>query len=269
MGRPTKNAEHPLVRLRKALSTSTQQMTRTRFSKKVGIAESTIKGIESDTFKLSPKHAAQISSATNVSPKCLMDPGMPLVDILGAPIEEGKALFAANFDDQCEFEDLRVLFEAALEVAEEKNKHSVFSFLFQQWLEETSEILGLRSAITDKLLESYPLKCFGAISNRFWPRDQRKRRDVKEAVAKFESDVLVKAIMLRSLKVPEHLKTEFFEHMTTGFAEEVASLAKGTQGRHARYMIEGSSKANLKDSSKAYWDLRRKMIEEAKASKPV
>ena len=160
-------------------------------------------------------------------------------------------------------------FEAALEVAEEKNKHSVFSFLFQQWLEETSEILGLRSTITDKLLESYPLKCFGAIPNRFWPRDQRKRRDVKEAVAKFESDVLVKVIMLRSHKVPEHRKSEFFEHMTTGFAEEVASLAKGTQGRHAGYTIEGATKANLKDSLKAYWDLRRKMIEQARAAKPV
>ena len=51
MGRPSKNPEHPLVRLRKALSTTTQQMTRAHFSRKVGIPETTIKAIESGTFK--------------------------------------------------------------------------------------------------------------------------------------------------------------------------------------------------------------------------
>jgi cytidylate kinase len=52
--------------------------------------------------------------------------------------------------------------------------------------------------------------------------------------------------------------------LTTAFAEEMASLAKDTQGRHAGYIIKGASKANLKDWLKAHWDLRRKMIEQTK-----
>ena len=87
MGRPAKNPDHPLTRLRKALSTRTQEMTRALFSKKVGIPEPTIKAIETGKFKLSDKNAAQIASVTKVHPQCLIDPSLPLEDYMGVPLE--------------------------------------------------------------------------------------------------------------------------------------------------------------------------------------
>src|SRR6516162_9079697 len=99
MGRPTKNAGHPLVRLRKALSTPTQEMTRARFSKKVGIPEATIKAIETGKFKMSDKHAAQIAAETKVNPECLLDPSLPLADYMGVTWEEETKPFAAYFGD--------------------------------------------------------------------------------------------------------------------------------------------------------------------------
>jgi hypothetical protein len=265
MGRPTKNAGHPLVRLRKALSTPTQQMTRARFSKKVGIPESTLKAIESGKFKLSSRHAAQISSVTKVSPKCLMNPGMPLVDTAGGPIEEG---FAANFSER--FLDLRVLFEAALEVAEVKSKQAVFSFLFQRWLEETSEILGLRTPVTDRLLESYPLKCFGAIPRYFWPRDQKRREDLKKGVEQFEKDVSAKASELYLESIPGFpaLAGKKFKYNPESFRTGIAKFAQDIKHQGAKSVF-GDLATSLKRILKIHWDLRRKMIEEAKAAKPV
>jgi DNA-binding XRE family transcriptional regulator len=187
MGRPAKNPEHPLTRLREALSTPNQQMTRALFSKKVGIPEATIKAIETGKFKISDKHAAQIASVTKVDPKCLIDPSLPLTDYIGVPLEGQATPFAAHLGD--EFYDVKALFDTGLQVAEEKRKQVVFSFLFQRWLEETSEILGLGPSITDKLLEEYPEECFAAIPHYFWPKDRKKQEDLSKRVRRFEKEL--------------------------------------------------------------------------------
>src|SRR5215831_13459826 len=107
MGRPAKNPEHPLTRLRRALSTPTQEMTRALFSKKVGISEATIKAIETGKFKISDKHAAQIATVTKVNPKCLVDPSLPLTDYMGISMEEETGPIAAYFGD--DFLDAKAL----------------------------------------------------------------------------------------------------------------------------------------------------------------
>jgi hypothetical protein len=249
MGRPAKNPEHPLTRLRKALSTPNQEMTRALFSKKVAIPEATIKAIETGKFKLSDKNAAQIASVTKVDPKCLLDPSLPLSDYMGVPLEGWKKPFAAYFED--EFFDIKTLFDTALKVAEEKQKQVVFSFLFQRWLEETSEIFGLGPSITNKLLEEYPDECFGAIPHYFWPRDRKKQEELSKRVKRFEKE----------------LRGEFEKLMP----EPVRSLGQAVvDDQSLRAYIKSLAISLLGgefDHAGAAFELRRKKIEEAKASR--
>ena len=292
MGRPAKNPEHPITRLRKALSTPTQEMTRTLFSKKVGIPEATIKAIETGKFKVSDKNAGQIASVTKVDPKCLMDPSLPLTDYMGFPMGgQGKPL-AAYFGD--EFFDVKALFDTAFEVAEEKGKDPVFSFLFQRWLEETSEILGLELAITHKLQEQYPVQCFAAIPKYFWPKDRKTRNEMNKRVKRFEKELNDEIVMALSatgettpqpitleqitreetatvLSNPEEVITNpeaFLERLLK--AEEAAverwvKIQKETHRQEDRRFAENMvrDKGGYADVA---WDLRKKMIEEAKAS---
>jgi len=281
MGRPAKNLANPLTRLRKALSTPTQEMTRAIFSKKVGIPEATIKAIETGKFKLSDKNAAQISSATKVDPECLMDPSRPLTDYMGFPLEGYPV--AAEFGE--EFLDIKALIETAFEVAQEKQKQAVFSFLFQRWLEETSEILGLRLSITDKLLGQYPKECFDAIPKYFWPKDREKRKEVDTHVKRFEKELtaeVTKALSPPEDTTPGEMTLEDMER------EETAKLnpeerntdpmefwdrwQKAQQVALERYFkaLEERSRKSTRRFIESYadvaWDLRKKMTEEARAS---
>jgi hypothetical protein len=281
MGRPAKNPEHPLTRLRKALSTPTQEMTRTLFSKKVGIPEPTIKAIETGKFKISEKNAAQISSATKIDPNCLMDPSLPLTDYLGFPLE-GYPVAALLGE---EFVDVKALVETALKVAEEKGKKAVFLFSFQQWLEEASEILGLGPAITYELQEEYPIQCFGAIPEYFWPKDRKKRKEVEKHAKRFEKELAAEItealsppeettpgeITLEDMEReetaklnPEEVNTDpesFFDHW-----QEAQELALE---RYCKVLQERSPKGFhrfVERYADVAWDLRKKMIEEAKGS---
>jgi DNA-binding XRE family transcriptional regulator len=299
MGRPAKNPEHPLTRLRKALSTPTREMTRALFSKKVGIPEATIKAIETGKFKISAKNAAQIASATKVDPKCLLDPSLPLTDYLGVPFEDQPIL--ANYSG--DFRDIEALFDTAFEVAEEKQKQAVFSFLFQRWLEETSEILGLRPGITRKLEERYPIQCFEAIPDCFWPKDQKKRQDIDKGVMKFDEEFfaeLKKLLTARDKTEPkDQKKRKDIDKGVMKFDEELFAKFKFDEEFLAELekLLTHPNETEPKDQKKrkdidrrvmtppdetdrdfmnflrecfgfggVAWDLRKKMIEEAKAS---
>jgi DNA-binding XRE family transcriptional regulator len=262
MGRPAKNPEHPLTRLRKALSTPTQEMTRAIFSKKVGIPEATIKAIETGKFKISDKHAAQIASVTKVNPKCLIDPSLPLDDYMGIPLEAETGPIAAYFGD--EFLDAKALVETALEVAEEKRKQSVFLFLFQRWLEETSETLGLGPAITNKLQERYPPQCFGAIPTYFWPKDRKKRKEMDKHVMRFEKELI--AEILKVLSLPEKM-TDLLHAAKESLTDPEAFQERlGNADEPIRnLLVEKILRAGFRYAD-LVWALRKKKIEEAKAS---
>lgn len=259
MGRPAKNPDHPLTRLRKALSTPTREMTRALFSDKVGIPEPTIKAIETGKFKLSDKNAAQIASVTKVHPECLLDPSLPLADYMGLPME-GQP-FAAYFGD--EFLDIKVLVETAFEAAEEKRKQAVFVFLFQRWFEETSKVLGLGQVITNKLQERYPIQCFAAIPKYVWPKDRKKRKDIDTHVKSFETQLTAKIVKV--LDLPEQVINALSspgEALTNPEAFlERWDIDQPVLDRFAKNFAR-------KDIlySEVAWDLRKKMIEEAKAA---
>jgi DNA-binding XRE family transcriptional regulator len=248
MGRPAKNPEHPLTRLRKVLSTPTREITRALFSKRVGIPEATIKAIETGKFKISDKNAAQIASATKVDPKCLIDPSLPLTDYLGVPLEGQTMAFATYFED--EFFDIKALFDTSLQVAEEKQKQAVFSFLFQRWLEETSEILGLGPSITDKLLEGYPDECFAAIPHYFWPKGRKKQEDLAKRVKTFEKE----------------LRSEFVKLMPETVRTSEKSVADDQSLRAFISTLVQSILREEFDYAGVAMELRKKKIEEAKAS---
>ena len=130
-------------------------------------------------------------------------------------------------------------------------KQAVFSFLFQRWLEETSEILGLGPSITDKLLEEYPGECFAAIPHYFWPKDRKKQEDLSRRAKRFEKE----------------LRGEFEKLMP----EPVRSLGQAVvDDQSLRAYIKSLAISLLGgefDHAGAAFELRRKKIEEAKASR--
>jgi hypothetical protein len=264
MGRPAKYPEHPLTRLRKALSTPTQEMTRALFSKKVGIPEATIKAIETGKFKLSDKNAAQIASVTKVHPRCLTDPSLPITDYMGVRFQGVRKPFAAYFGD--DFLDITVLVETASEVAAEKGKQAVFLFLFQRWLEETSEILGLGPSITNQLLKQYPNECFGAIPRYFWPKDRKKREDLSKRVNRFQEELTLELAKL----LPETPDIKPLREQSENIMAEIAkkkspeSVAQSVMALLERF-IQSAVRADI-NYDELYLPLLRKKIEEAKAS---
>jgi DNA-binding XRE family transcriptional regulator len=252
-------------------------MTRARFSRKVGIPAASLKAIETGKYKLKPEVAAQIAAVTKVDPKCLMDPGLPLTDHLGDPFIKGEMPLAAYMGD--EYKDIKALFDAAIDAAEEKQKQVFFSFLFLQWFEETCEILGLRSAMTEKLLWGYPWECFASIPQYLWPKDRKRRQELDEAVKKFEAEFFVRFSvefekvvkdrapgMLPGLLVNETALRNQFEHAKSEAARKNILLR-----RLRSILIPFADALEQQDLSfgKVQWDIRRKMIEEAKAAKPV
>ena len=279
MGRPAKNPEHPLTRLRKTLSTPTREMTRALFSKKVGIPEATIKANETGKFKMSDKNAAQIATVTKVDPKCLLDPSLPLTDYMGFPLEGYPV--AASFGE--EFLDIKALLDAAFEVAEEKQKQAAFSFLFQRWLEKTSEILDLGPAIRDKLQEQYPIQCFAAIPEYFWPKDRKKRKEVDKHVKGFEKELTAEVtkalsdettpgeVTLEEMEREETAKLDLEEATTDpeAFLERWQKAQEVALERYLRVLEERSRKGIhrfIESYADVASDLRKKKIEEAKAS---
>jgi DNA-binding XRE family transcriptional regulator len=264
MGRPAKNPEHPLTRLRKALSTPTQEMTRALFSRKVGIPEATIKAIETGKFKLSDKNAAQIASVTKVHPKCLTDPSLPITDYMGVRFEGVRKPFAAYFGD--DFLDVKALVETASQVAEEKGKQAVFLFLFQRWLEETSEILGLGPSITDKLLEEYPNECFAAIPRYFWPKDRKKREEVGKRVKRFQEELSLELAKV----LPEPADSKTLREQGEKLMAEILNKKDPQRVRQSTIallerVVESVVRQDI-NYGELYLPLLRKKIEEAKAS---
>jgi DNA-binding XRE family transcriptional regulator len=239
-------------------------MTRALFSKKVGIPEATIKAIETGKFKISDKNAAQIASVTKVNPKCLMDPSLPLADYMGIPLEGLKKPFAAYFGD--ELLDIKALVDAALEVADEKRKQTVFSFLFQRWLEETSEILGLGPSITDKLLEGYPKECFGMIPRYFWPKDRKKREDLAKCVKSFQDELSLElAKVLPETDDRKPLVDQFENIMTEIAKKKDPQSVRQSKIAFLERFVQSVVRQDI-DYGELYLPLLRKKIEEARAS---
>jgi hypothetical protein len=116
--------------------------------------------------------------------------------------------------------------------------------------QETSEILGLGPSITNKLLERFPNECFAAIPHYFWPKDRKKQEDLGKRVRRFEKE----------------LRGEF-EKLTPETVRTAGELVVDDQSLRA--YIHELAQSLLReefDYAGVALDLRKKMIEEAKAS---
>jgi hypothetical protein len=133
MGRPVNKPNHPLVRLRKELSTDNHQMTRGEFSKKTSIPESTIKAVELDRRKLSDDMAVKIAFAFGVHPESLMGK-RPLLDFQGLPFSKTspKLVYLTPLAEEAQEQ----LCLAAWEVANKKRFGQRVSYCFERWLLE-------------------------------------------------------------------------------------------------------------------------------------
>jgi hypothetical protein len=151
MGRPVKNVNHPLARLRRQLSYDGHQMTRRELSKRAGIPERTLQDCEAGKFKLGIEAAIQISLVTPVDPESLMRGDDPLLDAFGEAVEHQEG---ANIDfplDSPHGSAREVLFKTLWEAAMAKNRSLALSYSFDQWVETTMQLLDLEACFLERL----------------------------------------------------------------------------------------------------------------------
>lgn len=164
MGRPSKNPNHPLVRLRKQLSSKiradtgdlvpmTHQMTRGELAQKTGVPEPTLKDIELGKFKLTSDVAMKVAFATGVSLQSLTSGDDPLLDLVGNSLTASSPktdnLVLMPFYEQT----LQHICLAVWEAAKEKKIGLLLSYNFENWLATTIDALGLRDGLTEKLTD--------------------------------------------------------------------------------------------------------------------
>jgi transcriptional regulator with XRE-family HTH domain len=175
MGRPAKNVNHPLVRLRRKLSDwSAHKVTRQDLAKKAGIPESSLRDIETGRYKLTPAVATKISFATGVDPQSLLDGDDPLLDLLRQPFSKESPRWSEYAEWSEEYRGAREqLFFALLDTAEEKKIARLIYFSFENWLTTTIEAFGLNDLFAQKLTDRFTLFDPYFVSDEFFPKNQR------------------------------------------------------------------------------------------------
>jgi transcriptional regulator with XRE-family HTH domain len=155
MGRPLKNADHPLARLRVQLSTKNHQMTREELAKRTRIPEPTLKDIELGKFQLTKEMAIKIALRTGVQPFSLLEGDTPLLDWRGgkpvSPTSRGVD-HSPSF-----FNATRHLLEAVCEAADEKGLGPLASFALERSILQAVDELGLSELVTETLRERVEL----------------------------------------------------------------------------------------------------------------
>src|SRR5262245_49254688 len=103
MGRPPKNPNHPVTRLRRQISTPANPVTREILAERAGVSAPTLRDIETGKFQLTEAVAERIMLATGVSIQSLLRGEEPLKDIFDEKLSpqstsKGKgALSEANY----------------------------------------------------------------------------------------------------------------------------------------------------------------------------
>jgi transcriptional regulator with XRE-family HTH domain len=175
MGRPAKNANHPLVRLRRQLSSPDDEVTRKDLAKRTGIPEPTLRDIERGKYRITPEVAIKVSFATKVDPRSLLAGDDPLLDILRQPFSKDTAVGWSEYPEwREEYRGAREqLFLALLDAAAEKKIVRLIYFSFENWLATTIETLGLNDLFAQKLIDRFTSFDPYFISGEFLPKNKR------------------------------------------------------------------------------------------------
>jgi transcriptional regulator with XRE-family HTH domain len=175
MGRPPKNADNVLVRLRRAISTPTNVVTRKRLAERVGLSVSTIREIETGGFKLTPAVAQRIMLVTGVSTRSLLNGEDPLKDCSGRILTPESAVEEmSNLYYEAEI-SLFSMLEAALKAAKEKGRSSVFYQLFKEWLPQAVAAIGATSTMKTVLNRNLGIFDPFYVPEAFQPKDAKMK----------------------------------------------------------------------------------------------
>jgi len=194
MGRPLKNSDHPLARLRTQLSTS-HQMTRAELSKKTGVPEASLKDIELGKYKLTKGIAIKISLATGVSAESLMEGDDPLLDICARPVSKESLRWDYLASAPLYQEARKQLCEAAWECALKRRVGLLMWYSFENWLAKTVRTFGLEALLAEKLTERLGLFDPQEMPSKFRPKKKhlavqwkRFEEQMKRFVAQLENE---------------------------------------------------------------------------------
>jgi transcriptional regulator with XRE-family HTH domain len=178
MGRPTKDANHPLVRLRRVLSTPSDEVTRKDLAKRTGIPETSLRDIETGRYKITPEVATTIAYATGVDPRSLLAGDDPLLDHRGQPLSKDTPGAPRYYWWLRETQEVRrQLFSALLDAAEEKKIVSLIHFNFENWLEAMIKAFGLEDLFAEKLMERLTLFDPYLVPHKFRPKNKDQDRE--------------------------------------------------------------------------------------------
>ena len=151
MTRPIKDPNHPLARLRDALS-----INRDELSRMTGVPLPSLKDIEAGKYKMTPEVATRISYGTGVDPRSLLAGANPLLDFRSRPFSKDSPRFEPQAWNPEHRESMVQLFQAFLDVAEEKKSMRLFAFLFENWVSETLGAFRADDTLYRKLTERIP-----------------------------------------------------------------------------------------------------------------
>jgi plasmid maintenance system antidote protein VapI len=249
MGRNSKNPNHPLTRLRKALSTETFEMTREAFAKRYGFSAPSIKAIETGKYNLTPELAARISAVTGVHPQSLLENSDPLIAWDGKEftIDTSPERHAVSED---ELETACFLLRKAISVAQmggRTDRSVLILSLFQEWIREIVVDTGIeryfkkhlivalakegrRSKLNRRMIDRY-LSLSGGHGN--WVESIQK---LECLIDKEETEVMYYLLGDKGERFKELLKEK--ERNTDGlriekFPDEFPTLRREAVGRYA------------------------------------
>jgi DNA-binding XRE family transcriptional regulator len=244
MARPIKNRDHPLARLRETLS-----INREGLAKKTGIPLPSLKDIEAGKYKMTPRVATMIAYATGVNPQSLLAGDDPLLDLRLLPFSKDSPRLQPSVWDPEHREAMVQLFQAFLDVAEEKKSMKLFAFLFENWVSETLEAFRIDDTLYRKLTERIPLFDPLHIPRRFRPKtgvDAEQWKLFQDQIKEEESRIYMAArgrrsprvVLIDRLSEPE--RVEMHESIDKGrefraqAREEVARRRKEAKEKDAR-----------------------------------
>jgi transcriptional regulator with XRE-family HTH domain len=181
MGRTPKNQDHVLVRLRRAISTPSEVITRKKLAQRIGVSASTIRDIETDKFGLTEAIASRLMTATMVNKRSLLNGDDPLKDITGKDLGPNSNREGSRRNDPYHEFGIFKLMETALRAADKMKRSEVFYELFNEWLPAALEAINATDSMK-KILESELGKFDpGYVPDQLWPTQPKMKRRWKEA----------------------------------------------------------------------------------------
>ncbi len=181
MGRTPKNENHVLVRLRRAISTPADVITREKLAERIGVSASTIRDIEMGKFGLTEAMARRLMIATSVSIRSLIDAENPLKDVSGKDL--GPTINPEILGRIDAFQEIAIfkMIEAALRAADKRKHGPMFYELFNEWLPDALESINAIDLMREVLDGNLGIFDPSFVPARLRPTQPKKKRRWEEA----------------------------------------------------------------------------------------